>query len=81
MPEALGPIWHRHRHRHNSIHLDQLVVHKDSQIEIYIMVTRVVCQTQKLLMLQVVIGSSRGENAGDHIQFQICFWFDCLPLT
>ena len=33
-------------------------------MEIYVMVTRVVCQTQKLLlMLQVVVGSSRGENA------------------
>ena len=32
-------------------------------------------------MLQVVVVSIRGENAGDHIQFQICFWFDRLALT
>ena len=31
-------------------------------------------------MLQVVVGSSRGEYAGDHIQFQICFWFDGFDL-
>ena len=31
-------------------------------MEIYVMVTRVVCQTKKLLMLQVVVGARRLVN-------------------
>ena len=33
----------------------------------YTNMVKYTCQTQKLLILQVVVGNGRGENAGDHI--------------